>query len=543
MGIYLSPGVYSIEKDISDIVTRIATASAALVGYSDKGSIDEIKLITSDQQFIDEYGEPDPATGHYFHYTALAYLSKGNTLYCLRVALNALYGGVNIMGSLSGDSNAALTAGKTSKTFYVDSLLPDKLFEILGVNPGDWNNRIGIIITDIKDGSEEEVTDQYTFKINVYWQDDDGNWAQVESWKVSRKKKVDGFGKQLYLEDKINGVSKYIYVADSALADTLLPKAQATRLNFEEGSDGSAITSSELVDGWEEFANPDRVDIRLLLNGGETATAVQIEIKAVAEARADCIAILDVPWLSLSSVTAMVTFRDTTQNFNSSYCSLFTPWVQIWDSYNDVLIDVPPSGYVAAQIAYNDYVGKPWSAPAGMNRGRLDVQRTSSPSGRMVFTEAERDVLYEAEINPIQEFKGEGIVVWGQKTEARKSSALNRINVRRLLIVIEKSMAISLRTFVFEPNDEITRFRVESLLNEYLENLSAQGAFQTEGEDMGFHVVCDETNNTSSVIDNNELRVDVFVKPIRAAEFIRLQTIVTATGASFEELIERGVGY
>jgi phage tail sheath protein FI len=119
---------------------------------------------------------------------------------------------------------------------------------------------------------------------------------------------------------------------------------------------------------------------------------------------------------------------------------------------------------------------------------------------------------------------------------------MDRINVRRLLIVIEKAMAISLRPFVFEPNDDTTRFRVEALLNSYLDDLSAQGAFQTEGGDKGFNVICDETNNTGVVIDQNELKVDVFVKPIRTAEFIQLQTIITSTGASFEELISRGVG-
>jgi len=147
------------------------------------------------------------------------------------------------------------------------------------------------------------------------------------------------------------------------------------------------------------------------------------------------------------------------------------------------------------------------------------------------------------QINPLQIFSGSSPRIWGQKTLQKKGSATDRINVRRLLIVIEKSMAISLRQFVFEPNDEITRFRIEALLNSYLGDLSAQGAFQTEGEDQGFHVVCDGTNNTAVVIDDNELRVDVFVKPSRAAEYIHLQTIVTATGASFEELIARGVAF
>jgi len=544
MTLYLSPGVYVAEKDVSDIVPRVASASAAIVGYSSKGSVDNIMLITDDQQFIDEYGEPDPTSGHYFHYAALAYLKRGNTLYCLRVHNGALHGGVNIMVTTSSESNAAFTSGQSSSSFGGESpYLDDILFQIMGANPGVWNNRIGIKIQNVKDGADPVPTDQYTFEIVVYWQDDDGNWAQVEKWKVSRKHKVDGYGKDLYLEDKINDISRYIVVADNtSLADTALPKTQATRLDFACGNDGSAITSSQLVNGWNEFANPDEVDVRLLINGGETAVAVQTKMRDVAESRWDCIAILDIPWASTGSITDMVTFRTTTQNFNSSYCALYGPWVQIHDSYNDKLVYVPPSGYVAAQCAYNDYVADPWDAPAGFNRGVIDDALKVTLSTGKITSEGDRDTLYQYQINPIQTFRGEGHVIWGQKTLQKKTSALSGVNVRRLLIVLEKSMAISLRSYVFEGNTEVTRFRVRSLLNEYLERLEAQGAFQTEAG-RGFHVVCDETNNTPAVIDDQVLAVDVFVKPVRAAEYIKLQAIITTTAASFEELIARGVHF
>ena len=542
MSMFLSAGVYSKEKDISDIVATVATSSAALVGYSAKGPTDAITLITSDQQFINMYGIPDPSSGHYMHYAALAYLEKGNVLYCLRVVNGAKYGGVDIMHSTSLEVNAALLAGKLTDTFSAESgLLADTVFQIIGKDQGLWNNRIGITITNVKGGSDLVPTDQYTFVINVFWQDDDGNWAQVESWKVSRKNKIDGFGKQLYLEEKINGMSNYIRVADSALADTYLPRVQVDMLVFAQGDDGSDISSSDLINGWDEFINPDVVDIRLLINGGETVKAVQQEMLTVAETRADCVAIFDMPWDSLSSVTAMTTFRDSTQNFDSSYGTMPGGWVQIYDKYNDMLVGVPPSGYIAAQCAYNDFAGKVWTAPAGSNRGQLNVLGIVGPNGNLVFSEGDRDVLYVDGINPLQTFRGGGQVIWGQKTLQRKASASDRLNVRRLLIVIEKAMAISLRPFVFEINDEVTRFRTEAMLNSYLEDLSAQGAFQTEGGDQGFHVVCDETNNTSAVIARNELAVDVFVKPSRAAEFIQLQTINSPLGTTFNELIARGV--
>jgi hypothetical protein len=549
MSIYLSAGVYVNEKDISDIVPRIASASAAIVGYSVKGSIDDIILVTDDQQFIDEYGEPDSASSHCFHYSALAYLKKGNALYCLRVVNGAKYGGVDIMKEGSAHVNDPFNIGHSSAVFGAESgMLNDTLFQIFGANPGAWNNRIGIIIQNVKQSSDPVPTDQYTFEILVYWQDDDGNWAQVEKWKVSRKNKVDGYGKDLYLEDKINGISKYIVVADSdqtLMADTVLPLVQATRLNFAYGNDGSALSTlgTEVVNGWDEFANPDEIDVRLLINGGETTVAVQTKMRDVAESRYDCFAILDIPWGDTGSILDMVSFRTTDLNFNSSYCGLYGPWIQIHDPYNDKLIYVPPSGYVAAQCAYNDYVADPWDAVAGFNRGVIDDALKVTLSTGKILTEGDRDTLYQNQINPIQTFRGEGHVIWGQKTLQKKSSALSSINVRRLLIVLEKSMAISLRSYVFEGNTEVTRFRVTAMMSEYLERLASQGAFQTEGGERGYHVVCDESNNTAAVIDDQVLAVDVFVKPVRAAEYIKLQAIITTTAASFEELIARGVHF
>jgi hypothetical protein len=181
-------------------------------------------------------------------------------------------------------------------------------------------------------------------------------------------------------------------------------------------------------------------------------------------------------------------------------------------------------------------VANVWYAPAGFNRGILNVLGLTD-----VFTQGERDALYVAQINPLQTFRGEGNVIWGQKTMQTKPSALDRVNVRRLLIILEKAISVSLKYFVFEPNSENTRLRITSMCESYLDTLSAQGAFQTELGDKGYMVVCDSTNNTPDTIDRNELHVDVFVKPSRAAEIIELGVIITSTGASFTELVSRNV--
>ena len=543
---YVSPGVYTREKDISTIVPALATTIGALVGYSPKGSLD-ITLITNRQQFIAEYGEP--ITGNYFHYSALAFLEKASALYCRRVVNEALYSGVHVKQSDEATDNEAFGAGQLTAVFYDESGVEGELISVLAVNPGLWGDNVSIIIKNVKDGTETEVTEQYTFEIDIYFTDSDGNSAKVENWKVSRKNKLDGSGVQMYLEDKINGYSEYIRVADNTSeVDTVLPKENSTAVSLGGGSDGSAVTAANIVGveasktGWYGFYNPDNVDVRILLGGGFLSThsasdlaTIHSALRTIAESRKDCIAILDVPYDEVDSVTDTTAFRDTTQNLNSSYVALYTPWVKIQDAYNDQIVEVPPSGYVGAQYAYNDYAAETWSAPAGFSRGMVNALGLSK-----VYTQGERDVLYAAGINPLQVFRGEGIVVWGQKTEQKKASALDRVNVRRLLIVVEKAISATLREFAFELNNELTRFRVTEVITSYLDDLSSRGAFQTEAGDDGYKVICDTTNNTPARIDRNELWVDIFVKPSRAAEFIQLQVILTVSGASFEELVSRG---
>ncbi len=529
MGMYVSPGVYTKELDLSTLVSSLSTTIGAIVGASAKGDASQVKLVTNTQEFINEYGEP--ATDNYFHYSALAFLENGNQLYCLRVVnTDAYYGGVKIKTSVSAQANAAIASGATTNEF-VQITGEDNLFYVYGANQGAWNNSIGVRITNISETA-------YTFTIEVYYLDSNGTYQKVESWNVSREHRVDGFGNQLYLEDVINGYSDYISVADSGdlYAYTILPKAQATTLAMATGADGTDATESQIATGWDEFANPDDVDVRILIGAGHGLT-VQAAMKTIAEDRKDCIALFDVPLAETSDVTSTTTWRTTTQNYNSSYCALYSPWVKIYDQYNGVIVTVPPSGYVASQMAYNDYVANVWSAPAGMNRGLMNVLSVTP-----VYTQGNRDTLYTAGVNPLQTFRGAGNVIWGQKTEQTTDSALNRINVRRLLITLEKSISATLQYFVFELNNEATRFRIVGALEQYLDQLSAGGAFETSTTDTkGYSIVCDETNNTPATIDRNEMHVDVFVKPVRVAEFIQLQVIITPTAASFTELVARGV--
>lgn len=518
-----APKVNIREIDLSQNTPNFASTTGALVGYSTQGDVDNPRLISNVTQFIQEYGEPVP--GEYFHYSALAFLKSGTSLYCMRAHKNAQYGGASL--AETGGQNFSFVAGRATKEYAYDSAYPDALFYVFAKDPGVWNNNVGITVTSI-------IAASFTFVITIYEKDADGNYVEQESFTVSRKNQKDGYGRQQYLEERINGYSQYIWVADNTgTADSVLPQGSVSILALANGTNGSAVTDSELITAWDKFTNKGNYPIRLLINGGNSTVAVQGKMKDIAEARKDCFAILDIPYDQLTSATSMVSWRNLTQNFNSSYVAMYAGWVKDYDQYNDIMLSLPPSGYIASQYAFNDYVGNVWTAPAGFNRGLVSALALTN-----VFTDAELDTLYDAQINPIQMFSGEGFPIWGQKTEQKADSALSNVNVRRLLISIENVIGLVLRNMLFEGNTTATRFRISAILDEYLGRLSAGGAFQTE-EDKGYQVVCDTTNNQAADINSGVLNVDVYVKPVRVIETIKLNIVITKSGVSFNELISR----
>jgi phage tail sheath protein FI len=222
---------------------------------------------------------------------------------------------------------------------------------------------------------------------------------------------------------------------------------------------------------------------------------------------------------SLSDVVSQVTTID------SNYTSTYWPWVRIVNPAKNVPLWVPPSVVVPGVLAFNDQVAAPWYAPAGLTRGGL----TTVTDTYMNLSQANRDTLYEARVNPIANFPNEGQVIWGQKTLQARPSALDRVNVRRLLIAVKKFIASSTRFLVFEQNTTATRNRFLAIVNPYLEQVRAQQGLSA------FKVVMDGTNNTPDVIDQNIMYGQLFLQPTRTAEFIILDFNIQPTGASFPE--------
>jgi hypothetical protein len=280
----------------------------------------------------------------------------------------------------------------------------------------------------------------------------------------------------------------------------------------------------------DAIANPDEWDINLLITPGliyTHASVIQNYALRKIEARADAFYLLDVAKFAASPVvsTQITDATADAANFDTSYAACYYPWVKLLDATNDKQVWVPPSVVVGGVIAETDKVSQPWFAPAGLTRGGLTT--VLEPATRL--THSERDTLYENRVNPIAAFPGQNVTVWGQKTMQKRPSALDRINVRRLMITVKKFIASSTKFLVFEQNTAATRNRFLGIVNPYLENVQSNSGLYA------FKVVMDETNNTPDVIDRNELVGQIFLQPTRTAEFIVLDFNILPTGASFPE--------
>mgnify|MGYP001577427267 CR=1 FL=1 len=277
------------------------------------------------------------------------------------------------------------------------------------------------------------------------------------------------------------------------------------------------------------LSNPDEWDINLLMipgvihasSGTTMHNAVTNHAITKMEARADAFYIMDgFAWSdSITNATDGISSLDT------NYAGVYYPWVKIMDTSTNRPMWVPPSVVLGGVFAFNDRVGQEWFAPAGLNRGGL----TSVTEAKSRLTHAERDKLYENRVNPIATFPGQGVTVFGQKTLQSKPSALDRINVRRLLINLKKYIASTSRFLVFEQNTTQTRNRFLNTVNPYLESVQANSGLNA------FRVVMDDTNNTPDVVDRNRLVGQIFIQPTRTAEFIVLDFVVLPTGAAFPE--------
>ena len=289
-------------------------------------------------------------------------------------------------------------------------------------------------------------------------------------------------------------------------------------------SSATAAGTSAYKKAFSLLSNTDFYDFNMLITPGildskhSTVTGLA---RNLCVARQDAFYVMDAALLT-DSITSVVSQINTIDN---NYTATYWPWVRILNKDKNVPVWVPPSVVVPGALSFNDRFAAPWYAPAGLNRGGL----TTVLEAYVPLSQAQRNTLYDARINPIATFPNDGVVVWGQKTLQGRASALDRVNVRRLLITVKKFIASSTRYLVFEQNNTVTRNRFLNIVNPYLESVRAAQGLTI------FKVVMDDTNNTPDLVDRNILYGQIFLQPTRTAEFIILDFNIQPTGAAFPE--------
>jgi hypothetical protein len=358
-------------------------------------------------------------------------------------------------------------------------------------------------------------------------------------------------GNSNYYADVLYQKSEYVYWMDheTTLGDAGELKASNTfdqvgssafavfNYSLANGTDDYAATQGEITLAYDLFSDAESVDISLLMCGpSQTGADATGDTKAtavmdIATTRKDCVAFISPARADVVDITSGIIQTANVKSFaeglpSSSYAVIDSGYKYMYDKYNDVYRFVPLNGDTAGLCARTDNIADAWFSPGGFNRGQIRgaVKLAFNPN------QLQRDELYRARVNPVVAFPGQGTVLFGDKTAQLKPSAFDRINVRRLFIVLEKAISTASKFQLFEFNDEFTRAQFRNLVEPFLRDVQGRRGVTD------FSVVCDDTNNTGDVIDRNEFRADIFIKPARSINFIQLNFVATRSGVAFSEV-------
>jgi len=563
MAFQLSPGVNVSEVDLTTAIPSVSTTVGAFAGDFQWGPANEIVSISNEVQLVERFGKPDSNTFTSF-FTASNFLQYSNDLRIVRSlgsgAFNATTTGTGVLIENRSDYDDNHSSGSGSNVF--GAKYPGLLGNSLKVSICDANTTLlaSWAYTDQFDGYPK--TSDYVTRnnsndilandeIHIVVLDTTGRISGTANTvlekfafvsKASDAKTDDGSSN--YYKDVINSRSKYIWWLSHPSEGTNWGRIAGDNLVYTQvastdytlsGGVTAAPSAANRNVSYDLFNNPDSVDISFILAGETTGSSTVTALSAIADSRKDCVVFIspqrtDVIDNAGSETTALETWRRSTlASLASSYVVCDSGWKYQFDKYNDVYRWVPLNGDVAGLCARTDLQRDPWFSPAGINRGQIKnvIKLSWNP------TTSQRDTLYRNGINPVVTFPGEGTILYGDKTFLTKPSSFDRINVRRLFIVLEKAVAKAARSSLFEFNDDFTRAQFVNLVEPFLRDVQGRRGIYD------FRVVCDTTNNTAEVIDTNRFVGDIYIKPARSINFIQLNFVATRTGVSFDEIVGR----
>ena len=565
MAFQLSPGVNVSEIDLTTIIPSGATSIGAFAGPFAWGPVGEIITISNESKLSDTFGKPD-STNYEHWFSAANFLAYSNNLKVVRTfgaaTKNAVANGTSILikndddwlenyssGANTYGEFAAKFAGALGNTLKV-SLADANTFsgwayssQFNGTpgtstytsNQGGANDEIHIIVIDEEGkitGTSGTVLEKFAYASKASdAKDDSGNSSYYKNVIASKSKYI-----RWMSHPTSNGISTYSNASstwgNTASGTSFTRLANTVTLSLGNGTTAGAdgtIVAANTTAGYNLFSSAESTDISLILTG-PGANTISSSLISLVESRKDCIVFFspaksDVVDNAGSEAAACVT--QAASIGSSSYAFMDCNWKYQYDKYNDVYRWVPLNGDIAGLCAKTDIEKDPWFSPGGLNRGQIRnvVKLAWNPS------KTERDTLYVKGVNPVVNFQGEGTVLFGDKTLLSKPSAFDRINVRRLFVVLEKSIARAARFSMFEFNDQFTRAQFIALVEPFLRDVQGRRGIND------FRVVCDETNNTGEVIDRNEFIGDIYIKPARSINFIQLNFVAVRTGVAFEEIV------
>jgi len=566
MAFQLSPGVEIREFDLTSVIPAIATTPAGYVGMFQWGPAEQRVLISSEKMLKDVFGVPHSnSTLGVSWFVASNFLSYGGALQVVRAL------GTNDKNANNDGSSSVVIKNRSD----YENKAAAATWKYAARYPGSFGNGLQVVVVD-GDAPNTNTDTEWTLYTDTYGipdtssfaaslgatddefhiivLDGEGKWSGVPGTvletflRVSKGKNAkNADGTTNYWKNVVNNKSQYIWAGvgettgfasggstnwDTDITSTSDFKvlAEAKTYALSGGNVETTKTDATIADAYSTFfGNSEEVDVSLLIAGDLDASNAK-KVVEVAANRQDCIAFVSPSASTLGGLTSNATIFSTIKDYkttvgNSSYGVMDGNAKYQYDRFNDRFLYVPLCGDIAGCCVRTDNTKEPWFSPAGYDRGRINniVKLAWNPPKEY------RDDLYNLSINPVVTFQGSGAILFGDKTLQTKPSAFDRINVRRLFNVLEKTIATAAKFQLFEFNDAFTRAQFRQLVEPFLREVQGKRGLTS------YAVVCDESNNTPSVIDQNQFVADIFVAPSRSINFIRLNFVATPTGVTFAE--------
>ena len=568
-----SPAITVTEIDRSGVVPNVQTTTGAFVGNFNWGPVQQATLVSNETSLVDTFGSPDSSNTIEFH-SAAYFLRYANSLQVVREVTSAAF------NSYDSDANATvLVKNRDNWDDQIAARDTDK-HTFIGKYPGNLGNSLKVSILPADSGDATTIFDAWTYKssfdaapttsthaadrnasgdeAHVAVIDEDGLIGGTKGAVLERfpfvslaNGALNTDGSTNFIKDVINNQSEYVWMAGFGDADKFSAEAGTTvdsgdnylqltgtpaevNISLKNGINSGTLTTSEMATGFDKFEDVDTVTVDFLIAPGmssrtDQTTVVNDLITIAQTTRKDCVVVASPARSDIVASTTPVTNAVTTADTftKSSYLFMDNNYLKVYDKYNDQYIQIAASSSTAGIMAASDFNAAPWFSPAGPRRGQYVGITSLSYSPN----KSERDTLYKAGVNPISNIPGQGVLLFGDKTKLARPSAFDRINVRRLFLAIERAISIAARNVMFEFNDEFTRAEFTNVIEPFLREIQGRRGITD------FRVVCDSTNNTAAVIDRNEFKANIFIKPARSINYVTLNFVAVRTGVDFEEVV------